>query len=126
MKNPQATTAGLLLDLDRRDHGWTAVDRVELLSNVLQKSAFICLAGILPLGAIREYSRGREEGIRDPITLDERGKKQSGEGIPNGMDLSTLQDLVSGVGVILGSDFSLPRGGTNAARQEVRSGRDIL
>lgn len=97
-------TRELASDLDRRQVGVGVHERIDFLSSFVQKSALICLAGILPLGAAREslpVGRREDEGT---------ALKQSTDGASGGdMDLSTLQDLVSGVGVILTSDFSLPR-----------------
>jgi hypothetical protein len=100
-------TRTLEADLGMREEGIPPADRLEAFSSFVQKGAIICLAGILPLGAAREYApvaRGEDEAeFRDG------GGTAGGMPRGQGMDLSTLQDLVSGVGVIMTSDFSLPK-----------------
>lgn len=100
-------TRTLEADIGSRLSGAGPEDRLFSFSSLIQRGALICLAGILPLAAAREYAAERHGGEGAEIEDD----KRTGGGIPDGrsMDLSTLQDLVSGVGVILTSDFSLPR-----------------
>lgn len=113
-------TQALEADLDRRAVGATPIDRVGGLSSFVQKSAIICLAGILPLAAAREYAPERTEINGTAGFQDDRGVGGAGGG--KAMSLSTLQDLVSGVGVILTSDFSLPRPTCTAGKSYPVSG----
>lgn len=101
-------------DLGRRDKGFSPAERVDALSSFVQKGAIICLAGILPLGAAREFEpTSIDRGLAGVGIENERSSNESSRS----MDLSTLQDLVSGVGVILTTDFSLPRPAAVAERR---------
>lgn len=95
-------------DLERRAGGCMAVDRVDAFSSFMQKGAVMCLAGILPLGAAREYAPV-PYNPGEEMHFEQGGCGGEARGGDSKMDFSTLQDLVSGVGVILTSDFSLPR-----------------
>ncbi len=120
-QTPSLSTSFLLEDIRLREDGWRAADRVEQISHLIQKSAFVCLAGILPLGAAREYQYAVPPGLVE-VYEPGKDKKATKENNSAGLDLSTLQDLVSGVGVILGSDFSLPRPETAARGAEAVRG----
>lgn len=113
-------TRALEADLGLREAGVSPSDRLDAFSSLVQKGAVICLAGILPLGAAREY----EPASRDTGETELRDERRDAGGIPDGrgMDLSTLQDLVSGVGVILTSDFSLPRPAAAGMREGAGGG----
>ncbi len=107
----ELTTEALIADIKARREGVDAGRRLDGLAHFVQKGAIICLAGILPLAAAREYTHGDERGRGDWAAQPEisAGPLERGAGPGPGMDLSTLQDLVSGVGVILANDFTLPQ-----------------
>lgn len=81
----------------------TASSRAHSLSNAIQKGALVCLAATIPLAVARNFERNMAYAAAPPQR--ERRIVSKGEYCPAlapvELDLSTLQDAVSGLGFIL-------------------------
>lgn len=104
-------TAALLRDASAAvDAQTSASERGHTLSCAIQKGALVCLAAAIPLAIARnyEYNMYSSAPSSDPERRFEKKAETNPCTPPSALDLSTLQDAVSGLGFILTSTDSSP------------------
>lgn len=80
----------------------TPTERGFEVSKVLQRGAMVCLASTIPLFTLRSHEVQMSYPLYDqPPSHSVEAKKHSPHPSPPKMDLSTLQDAVSGLGFVL-------------------------